>query len=323
MVLIAWLAYVLALQPDGLVKAIPILGALALGAQRLLPALQQAYGSWSAIKAGHVSLQDTLELLDQPIIDGEGRNTPSGMTFQQQVRLVDLSFRYGDQLPWVISNLNLNIYKGDRIGFIGSTGSGKSTLLDIIMGLLQPTSGKLEIDGQVVTSTNNSSWQSHIAHVPQSIYLADSTIQENIAFGVPKEKIDPHRVRKAAEEAQIAELIESWPNKYKTFVGERGVRLSGGQRQRIGIARALYKRADVIIFDEATSALDNETEQAVIKAIENLSKDLTLLIIAHRLTTLKNCNRIVELEDGGISHIGNYQEIVHQKIRVQQNGKGN
>ena len=323
MVLIAWLAYVLALQPDGLVKAIPILGALALGAQRLLPALQQAYGSWSAIKAGHVSLQDTLELLDQPIIDGEGRNTPSGMTFQQQVRLVDLSFRYGDQLPWVISNLNLNIYKGDRIGFIGSTGSGKSTLLDIIMGLLQPTSGKLEIDGQVVTSNNNSSWQSHIAHVPQTIYLADSTIQENIAFGVPKEKIDPHRVRQAAEEAQIAELIESWPDKYKTFVGERGVRLSGGQRQRIGIARALYKRADVIIFDEATSALDNETEQAVMKAIENLSKDLTLLIIAHRLTTLKNCNRIVELEDGGISHIGNYQEIVHQKIRVQQNGKGN
>ena len=146
--------------------------------------------------------------------------------------------------------------------------------------------------------------------MPQAIYLSDSTIEENIAFGIPKGKMDHNRVKRAAQQAQIAEIIESWPKKYKTYVGERGIRLSGGQRQRIGIARALYKQADVIIFDEATSALDNETEQAVMEAIENLGHELTILIIAHRLTTLKNCTQVVELGDGGIKRIGSYQEIV-------------
>jgi ATP-binding cassette subfamily B protein len=180
------------------------------------------------------------------------------------------------------------------------------------MGLLQPTDGTLEIDGQPVTPTNNRAWQAHIAHVPQAIFLADSTIEENIAFGVPIDQIDPQRVRQAAQQAQIANSIESWPKQYRTFVGERGIRLSGGQRQRIGIARALYKQADVIIFDEATSALDNETEEAVMQAIEGLSKDLTVLIIAHRLTTLKNCTQIVELGEGGIKRAGSYQDIVNQ-----------
>ena len=180
------------------------------------------------------------------------------------------------------------------------------------MGLLQPTEGTIEIDGQPITPGNHRAWQAHIAHVPQAIFLADSTIEENIAFGVPKEQIDPMRVRRAANQAQIADIIESWPKQYQTFVGERGIRLSGGQRQRIGIARALYKQADVIIFDEATSALDNETEQAVMEAIEGLSEDLTLLIIAHRLTTLKNCTQIVELGEGGIKRVGTYQDIVNQ-----------
>ena len=178
------------------------------------------------------------------------------------------------------------------------------------MGLLQPTSGTLEIDGQSITLINQRAWQLHIAHVPQAIFLADSTIEENIAFGVPKDQIDHDRVRQAAEQAQIAESIGSWPKQYQTFVGERGIRLSGGQRQRIGIARALYKQANVIIFDEATSALDNETEQAVMQAIESLSKDLTLLIIAHRLTTLKNCTQIVQMGEGGIMRAGSYQNIV-------------
>ena len=203
-------------------------------------------------------------------------------------------------------DLNLTIDKGSRFGFTGTTGSGKSTLLDIVMGLLQPTDGTLEIDGQAVTPTNNRAWQVHIAHVPQAIFLADSSIEENIAFGVPIDQTDPQRVRQAAQQAQIADSIESWPKQYQTFVGERGIRLSGGQRQRIGIARALYKKADVIIFDEATSALDSETEQAVMEAIEGLSEDLTLLIIAHRLTTLKNCTQIVELGEGGINRAGTY-----------------
>jgi ATP-binding cassette subfamily B protein len=226
-------------------------------------------------------------------------------------------------MPYVLKQINLKIAKGSRVGFMGTTGSGKSTLLDIVMGLLQPTDGSLEIDGKTVSLLNHRAWQAHIAHVPQAIFLADSTIEENIAFGVPKDKIDLQRVRQAAQQAQIAESIESWPKQYQTFVGERGIRLSGGQRQRIGIARALYKKADVIIFDEATSALDNETEQAVMQAIEGLSKDLTLLIIAHRLSTLKNCTQIVELGEGSIKRLGTYQEIVTQSvISIKKNKEG-
>jgi ATP-binding cassette, subfamily B, bacterial PglK len=310
MMLIAVLAYVLAKQPDGIAKAIPVLGALALGAQRLLPVLQQAYASWSSIQGGQVSLRDTLDLLDQPLPDYVDQPTAKPLPFVQQIGLNNLSFRYTEQTPWVLNNLDLSIPKGSRIGFIGITGSGKSTLLDIVMGLLAPTDGTLEIDSQPIVTGNNRAWQAHIAHVPQAIYLADSTIEENIAFGVPKGKIDQSRVKQAARQAQIAEIIESWPKKYQTYVGERGIRLSGGQRQRIGIARALYKQADVIIFDEATSALDNETEQAVMQAIESLGNDLTVLIIAHRLTTLKNCTQVVELAEGGIKRIGTYQEII-------------
>jgi len=310
MLLIAGLAYALARQPDGITKAIPVIGALALGTQRLLPVLQQAYGSWSSIQSGQASLQDTLELLDQPLPDYVDKPAATPIPFKNHINLQNLSFRYTQQTPFVLKNLNLTLQKGSRIGFIGLTGSGKSTLLDIVMGLLPPTEGTLDIDGQTVTQSNNRAWQAHIAHVPQAIFLADSTIKENIAFGVQKGKIDHERVKQAARRAQIADIIETWPKKYQTFVGERGIRLSGGQRQRIGIARALYKQADVIIFDEATSALDNETEQAVMQAIESLSKDLTLLIIAHRLTTLKNCTQIVELGDGGIKRIGSYQDII-------------
>ena len=310
MLLIAALAFALARQSGGVATAIPVLGALALGAQRLLPVLQQAYGSWANIRTGQVSLQDALELLDQPLPDHAGHSSVDLMLFQNSIALNQLSFRYSSGAPWVLKDIRLKIDKGSRVGFIGATGSGKSTLLDVVMGLLEPGAGALEIDGQAVTAGNSRSWQAHIAHVPQAIFLSDSSIAENIAFGQPKEQIDHERVRHAARQAQMADLIETWPRKYETSVGERGVRLSGGQRQRIGIARALYKRADVIIFDEATSALDNETELAVMQAIEGLSDTLTILIIAHRLTTLRNCSLIVELGDGGIKRTGSYQEIV-------------
>lgn len=310
MLLIAALAYMLAHQSDGIARAIPVLGALALGAQRLLPVMQQAYQAWSSMQGGQASFKDTLDLLDQPLPDYADQPLPKPLTFRQHIRLDQLAFRYSSQTPWILKNLNLAIPRGGRIGFIGATGSGKSTLLDIVMGLLQPTEGAIEIDGQPVTAFNTRAWQTHIAHVPQAIYLSDSTIEENIAFGVPKDRIDRERVRQAAKQAQIADVIEAWPKKYNTFVGERGIRLSGGQRQRIGIARALYKQADVIVFDEATSALDNETEQAVMQAIEGLSAELTILIIAHRLTTLKNCTQIVELGDGCVRRVGSYQEIV-------------
>jgi ATP-binding cassette subfamily B protein len=312
MLLIASLAYSLSQQPDGITKAIPILGALALGAQRLLPVLQQAYSSWTGIRSGQTSLQDTLALLDQPLPNYADQPVAEPLPFHEHINLKQINFRYSPETPVVLKNLNLTIKKGSRIGFIGTTGSGKSTLLDIIMGLLEPTKGSLIIDEQTVTTENHRGWQAHIAHVPQAIFLADSSIEENIAFGIPKEQIDHKRVRQAAQQAQIADIIKTWPKQYQTFVGERGIRLSGGQRQRIGIARALYKQADVIIFDEATSALDNETEQAVMQAIESLSGDLTVLIIAHRLTTLKNCTQIIELGNGDIMRVGNYNDIISQ-----------
>lgn len=312
MLLIAILAYYLANQTDGLAKTVPILGALALGAQRLLPVLQQAYGAWINIQSGQVALKDVLELLEQSLPENVGQPVVKPIPFNRSICLKQVSFRYKMQTPYVLSQIDLTIAKGSRIGFIGATGSGKSTLLDIVMGLLEPTDGTMLIDDVPITSANTRAWQAHIAHVPQAIFLADSTIEENIAFGIPKNQINQQRVKQAAQQAQIADMIESWTEKYQTFVGERGVRLSGGQRQRIGIARALYKQADVIIFDEATSALDSDTEQAVMQAIESLSKDLTLLIIAHRVTTLKNCTQIVELGNGGIKRVGFYNEIVSQ-----------
>lgn len=309
MILIAILAYSLTQQSDGITKVITTLGALALGTQRLLPLVQQAYSAWSGIRGGQASLQDTLELLDQKLPDHPDQLVDQSLPFKFGISLNKLGFRYSLQAPYVFKQLDLSIAKGSRVGFIGTTGSGKSTLLDIVMGLLQPTDGAIEVDGQAVTLSNNRLWQAHIAHVPQAIFLADSSVEENIAFGVPLDQIDRNRVRQAAKQAQIADSIESWPEQYRTIVGERGVRLSGGQRQRIGIARALYKQADVIIFDEATSALDSETEEAVMQAIEGLNKDLTLLIIAHRVTTLRNCTQIVELGDGGIKGIGSYQDV--------------
>jgi len=310
MTLIAALAYSLADRPEGIASAIPVLGALALSAQRLLPVLQQAYSSWAAMRGGQVSLRDSLDLLDQHLPDHVDAPLPTLISFQRGITLRKLAFRYTPQTPWVLRGVDITIPKGSRIGFIGSTGSGKSTLLDIIMGLLHPTEGSLVIDDEIITAQNHRTWQAHVAHVPQAIFLADATIAENIAFGVLPDQIDHERVRQAAQKAQIAEAIESWDQQYSTIVGERGVRLSGGQRQRIGIARALYKQSDVIIFDEATSALDNETEEAVMEAIEGLSENLTILIIAHRLTTLKNCTQVIELMDGRIKNSGTYQEII-------------
>lgn len=314
MLFIAILAFTFSQTTDGIAKAIPILGGLALGAQRMLPVLQQGYAGWSSILGGQISLQDTLDLLDQELPDYASRQVSTPLLFNEKITLNQVCFRYTSETPWVLEKVTLNIGKGDRVGFIGTTGSGKSTLLDIIMGLLRPTDGSVEIDGQPITIANHRAWQMNIAHVPQDIFLADSSIEENIAFGVVKDQIDHERVRDAARQAQIASIIDTWAKGYETVVGERGVRLSGGQRQRIGIARALYRRADVIIFDEATSALDTETEQAVMEAIEDLSGNLTVLIIAHRITTLKNCTKIVELGDGVIKRVGNYEEIVNQVV---------
>jgi len=307
--LIATLAYGLNNQPGGIATALPTLGALALGTQRLLPALQQVYNSWSGIVGSRASLVDTIELLDQPLSAEAFRADIVPLHFQDFMRFDNVYFRYNSEEPWVLDNLNLTISKGVRVGFVGNTGSGKSTTLDLLMGLLYPTKGEFLVDGQPIDENNTRAWQQTIAHVPQNIFLADSTITENIAFGIPRDAIDLERVMQAAHRAQIADFIEKQLDGYNTFVGERGIRLSGGQRQRIGIARALYKQASVLVFDEATSALDNATEQSVMCSIEGLSQDLTILIIAHRLTTVQHCNVIVELGQGRVVAQGTYDQL--------------
>ena len=309
MLFIAALAYFMSRQSGGMAQTVPILGVLALGAQRLVPIMEQMYGSWASIRGSHASLNGALELLDQPL--PEHLHYPENViVFNHQIAFKDLSFAYLPESQPIFENLSFAINKGESIGIIGETGCGKSTMLDLIMGLLHPTSGALIIDGCVIDDLHRRAWQKHIAHVPQAIYLADTSIAENIAFGEPKEVIDLERVKAAAIKAQIHSTIEKLPQGYGTLVGERGVRLSGGQRQRIGIARALYKEADVIIFDEATSALDNETEESLMQTIESLQGNITILMIAHRLTTLRKCDRILELQKGGALQSKRYEDVI-------------
>jgi ATP-binding cassette, subfamily B, bacterial PglK len=310
MVLIGAFAYVGSRQVGGVGAALPVLGTLALGAQRMLPLLQQLYGNWTFVVGSHASLGDVIELLDQRLPEDAHQVVPEPFPFKDAIVFENVTFRYSDKGPAVLNDINLTIPKGARLGFVGTTGSGKSTTLDLLMSLLDPTQGRILVDGQPINAKLRRAWQRTIAHVPQSIYLSDATISENIAFGVPFDQIDADHVRQAARKAQIAEFIESRHEGYGALVGERGIRLSGGQRQRIGIARALYKRATVLVFDEATSALDNETEQVVMGAIEELGRDLTILIIAHRLTTLKNCDKIFELGNGRVLRTGSYEHFI-------------
>jgi ABC-type multidrug transport system fused ATPase/permease subunit len=310
MVVIAALAYGLSRQAGGVATALPVLGTLALGAQRLLPALQQSYASWAIVAGSQSSLATTVSLLDQPMPPESLQPEIAPLLFQQTVSFNHVRFQYTKDGPWVLEDLNFTIRKGARVGFVGTTGSGKSTTLDLLMGLLMPTDGEIQVDGNAVVGNRVRAWQRTIAHVPQNIYLADSTVAENIALGVPRESIDLDRMKLAARDAQISDFIEGRPEGYDASVGERGVRLSGGQRQRIGIARALYKQASVLIFDEATSALDNATEQSVMDAIERLNRDLTILLIAHRLTTVRRCDMIVELEHGRVVAQGTYEQLL-------------
>ena len=307
---IALLALYFSAQPNGMIAAIPILGAMALGAQRILPILQLIYSSLSSLRAGYSSLLDVINMLEEPTNEALIKAHNFSIEFKNHITFQNLQFKYSDDGPWILDGIDLSIPKGDMLGIIGVTGSGKSTLTDILMGLLHPNSGSFFVDDIIITESNKFGWQSALAHVPQSIFLTDSSIAENIALGVPPDEIDFNLVQRSAEQAQIHDTISAWPNKYNTIVGERGVRISGGQRQRIGIARALYKKAPVIIFDEATSALDSSTEASVMQSIASLNKDLTIIIVAHRLTTLKNCSNIIELSNGKILRQGVYNDII-------------
>jgi ATP-binding cassette subfamily B protein len=221
--------------------------------------------------------------------------------FRESIALRSVSFTYGGS-ALALTDIDLMIGKGERIALVGRTGTGKSTLVDLLMGLLRPTTGEMLIDGRPVDDATLGAWQTQIAHVPQAIFLADDTIAANIAFGAG-ETIDMNRVWASAGQAELTDFIRHLPKQMDTRVGERGVRLSGGQRQRIGIARALYKRAAVLILDEATSALDDRTEAAVMNSVTGLDPHLTIILIAHRLSSIAGCQRIYELENGRIVRV--------------------
>ncbi len=301
MVLIGAYAWSLAGSPGGLTAAIPMLGAFALGAQRLLPLLQQSYNGWSSFLMNRRSVFDVVDLLNLDI-RRLPEAAPGARTFRQSIAFDRVGYSYPTGGK-VLHDVSLTIARGERIGIAGTTGSGKSTLMDLLLGLLEPSEGNILIDGRRLDDSNRAGWQSEIAHVPQAIYLTDDTLAANIAFGVPTAEIDMGRIEEAAASAGIGEFIAGLDDGYATDTGERGIRLSGGQRQRIGIARALYKRASVLVFDEATSALDTRTEEGVMASIATLGKDITIVMIAHRLTTLKDCDRIIHLEQGRIDKV--------------------
>ena len=301
MIAIAIVAVVMSAKEGGLIAALPVLGGLAIGAQRLVPLLQQAYYGWSSFFGSRQTFMEVAGLmaLHDP---AQAESKPGEMAFQSTIEFDHVSFGYTPDRP-VLKDVTLDIRKGERIGIIGSTGSGKTTLTDLLLGLLLPSSGRIAIDGRQLDLGSMSAWRAQVAHVPQAIYLSDDTIARNIAFGVFKEEVDMTLVESAARSAGLHDFILTLPERYETRCGERGIRLSGGQRQRIGIARALYKRATILILDEATSALDNATERAVMESISELSSSITVIMVAHRLSSLSDCNRILQVERGRVREV--------------------
>jgi ABC-type multidrug transport system fused ATPase/permease subunit len=300
-VLIAAIAVIVSGREGGIAMALPFLGALALGAQRLLPLVQTVYNGWSFGAGNRSIIGQVVELLSLPDNE-ESANLPAALPFERQISFENVSFSYSSRIGSpALHDLSFIIPRGSMVAIVGKTGAGKSTLADLLMALLEPEQGEIKVDGTRLTRENARAWQRNIAHVPQSIFLADTTIAANIALGLPQEPTDRQRVIEAAAKAQLDEFIQSLPNGYDTIIGERGIRLSGGQRQRLGLARALYKNTPLLVLDEATSALDEATEQAVFKELEQLREDgRTLIIIAHRVSTIDHCDLIVNLHDGRI-----------------------
>lgn len=306
MILISLLTIILiSFQKKESTELISVLGTLALGGQRMLPGIQQVYSGWAAVKGNTQSVKYVLEIIDQEIPLSEKVGFSKQIDKLEKIELEKVSFRYDETLPFIFKDIDLTIKKGQSIGLVGQTGSGKSTLIDLMMGLLKPTYGKVKINGIDINLPENASylrsWRSSIAHVPQNIFLVDETIKSNIGLGLNKENIDFKKVKHAASKACISKYIEKLKNGYDTRVGERGVKLSGGQLQRVGIARSIYRDYKLLILDEATSALDNKTEKEVISNIYDINK--TTFMIAHRLSTLEKCDRIIKLNYGNLQEV--------------------
>ena len=293
-------------------NVITILGTLALGAQRLLPASQQIYGSWVGIKSNAASVNDVLEMLNQKVLCEKFNKEDRLLQFSKEIQLKQINYSYDKKL--VLKDINLKIKKGEVLGIVGRTGSGKSTLVDLIMGLLKPKQGFIEVDGKKINYQSFSNeligLRKKISHIPQNIFLKDSNVLENIAFGSEVKNIDFAKVKGAAKIARIHEFIIEELGGYNAYVGEKGIKLSGGQLQRIGIARALYKESEILVMDEATSSLDEYTEKQIIKSIYSLENRPTIIMIAHRLSTLKNCDRIIHMSLGKIKDCGKPTEIL-------------
>lgn len=293
-----------------MILALPTLAVLVMIGQRLLPSLQQCYVGINSINSTLMPLVkiNALLKLNREIPEEDKVNPP--LKFNGSIKLNDVELRLGKLAQTILTDINIEILKGERIGIIGKTGSGKSTLVDIIMGLVLPTSGSVEVDSVKLDSKNIKSWRSMVAHVPQSIFLTSGSIGENITFGTPQSEISSERILSAAKRAELMDLIETTPHGINTLIGERGSFLSGGQKQRLGIARALYKNSQILIFDEATSALDINVENSVMDCIYSLDSNLTIIVIAHRLSTLRGCSRIIEMEQGRVKKIGTYAEMI-------------
>ncbi len=303
-------AFLAVSSSSGFNNIIPLLGALALGAQKLLPLIQQVYAGWANINGNLMVLRDVIELLNDKAKQ-RSKMISEKIDFNSEISLRKIYFKYKNSNKNVLKNIDFSIKKGEKVGIIGKTGSGKSTLVDLVMSFLQPSEGKFFVDNVEINSFNKNMWQSMVANVPQSIFLVDGTISENITLSrdLPNEEI----LEKVCKQARINNFINSLPSGLETSIGERGIRLSGGQIQRIGIARALYKKPSILILDEATSSLDNVTEKEIIKSIEHLDDQLTIITIAHRLTTLSFCDKIIQLNQGIVAKIGTYEDLVLKK----------
>jgi len=307
---LAVLVLTMILQGRAIASFIPVLGLFAAAAFRLMPSVNRILTSIQNLRYSISVINNLYNEVHLLAVDSSVKNTEKISQMHVGLELKRVCFRYSQAKNTALTNIELKIHKGEMVGFIGESGAGKSTLIDVILGLLQPTSGCVCVD-EIEIGENLRSWQSQIGYVPQHIYLTDDTLRNNVAFGIPETEIDDRLVAAAIEQSQLSAFINTLPDRLDTLVGENGIRLSGGQRQRIGIARALYNKPQIMVFDEATSALDVETEEAVMEVVNDLRQEKTILIIAHRFSTVSQCDRLFRLENGHIVGHGTYSEIMN------------